>query len=135
MILNEYDKRLLGSLIGLSHVVYSNPKTENTDQILLKGLQKINHVSNDEMMKTVQNEKYTISPSCKSCEHPCGNSDDYDLDKLDLEEDKIKQMKLRLIEKAIELSFNKNPNILKITQLIAAIGYDMSYEQLEIVLN
>ena len=66
------ETKLWSALIGLSKTVDSNPKTENTDTIILDCLQ---HLSNH----TVHKEKDKISPSCKTCTHPCGNTSDYDM--------------------------------------------------------
>lgn len=75
------EELLWSALIGLSKTVDSNPKTENTDTIIQSSLKKIkeHHVTQEDI-DLVHQEKDIISPGCKTCMHPCGNTDDYDMD-------------------------------------------------------
>ena len=74
------ETKLWSALIGLSKTVDSNPKTENTDTIILDCLQHLrNHTVTQDLIDTVHKEKDKISPSCKICIHPCGNTSDYDM--------------------------------------------------------
>lgn len=74
------ETKLWSALIGLSKTVDSNPKTENTDTIILDCLQHLrNHTVTQDLIDTVHKEKDKISPSCKTCIHPCGNTSDYDM--------------------------------------------------------
>ena len=58
----------------------SNPKTKNTDTIILDCLQHLrNHTVTQDLIDLVHKEKDKISPSCKTCIHPCGNTSDYDM--------------------------------------------------------
>lgn len=80
--------KLTGALIGLAHACASNPKTENTDRLILEGLfTTVTNVSfNDETLKTlidrVNTEKAIVAPGCGSCMARCGNMDDYDMNRL-----------------------------------------------------
>lgn len=74
------EELLWSALIGLAKTVDSNPKTENTDMLIQTSLQKIkNHTVTQEDIDLVHKEKDTISPGCKTCIHPCGNTNDYDM--------------------------------------------------------
>lgn len=74
------EELLWSALIGLAKTVDSNPKTENTDMLIQTSLQKIkNHTVTQEDIDLVHKEKGTISPGCKTCIHPCGNTNDYDM--------------------------------------------------------
>ena len=74
------ETKLWSALIGLSKTVDSNPKTENTDTIIINCLQHLrNHTVTQDLIDLVHKEKDKISPSCKTCTHPCGNTSDYDM--------------------------------------------------------
>ena len=74
------ETKLWSALIGLSKTVDSNPKTENTDTIIINCLQHLrNHTVTQDLIDLVHEEKDKISPSCKTCTHPCGNTSDYDM--------------------------------------------------------
>lgn len=74
------NEQLWSALIGLSKTVDANPKTENTDSIIKEALTKIknNEVTQDDI-DLIHHEKDVISPGCKTCMHPCGNTSDYDM--------------------------------------------------------
>lgn len=85
---------LTGALIGLARTTFQNPKTENTDRLILEGLfTTVTNVNfNDEVLEEligrVNEEKERIAPGCASCMARCGNTDEYDLDQLwDADED------------------------------------------------
>lgn len=84
-------KELLGALIGLAKTCSNNPKTENTDRIIIEGLVAVNTPSfGEEMLRKklerVRQEKHTIAPNCSTCASPCGNTSEYNLDLLKEEE-------------------------------------------------
>ncbi len=71
---------LWSALIGLAKTVDSNPKTNQTDNLIKESMNKIkNHCVTQEDINLIHNEKDTISPGCKTCIHPCGNTDDYNM--------------------------------------------------------
>ena len=75
------ETKLWSALIGLSKTVDSNPKTEHTDTIITDCIQHLrNHTVTQDLIDLVHEEKDKISPSCKTCTHPCGNTSDYDMD-------------------------------------------------------
>lgn len=79
---------LTGALIGLVKTCGSNPKTENTDRIIIEGLfttitnVNFNNQTLQDMIDKVHSEKNIISPGCSSCEARCGNTDDYDMNEI-----------------------------------------------------
>lgn len=79
---------LTGALIGLAHACANNPKTENTDRLILEGLfTTVTNVSfHDETLRVlidrVNAEKAVIAPGCASCAARCGNTDNYDMSRM-----------------------------------------------------
>lgn len=90
---------LTGALIGLAHACSNNPKTENTDRIILEGLfTTITNVNfNDgtlrEMIDRVRQEKAAVAPGCVTCAARCGNTDDYDISRMWNAEEDIRSLK------------------------------------------
>ena len=90
---------LTGALIGLAKSCGNNPKTENTDRIIIEGLfTTITNVNfNDETLKEmiakVKAEKNKIVPDCSACQNPCGNTDDYDMNNLWNDNEDIRSLK------------------------------------------
>ena len=74
------ETKLWSTLIGLSKTVDSNPKTEHTDTIITECLRHLrNHTVTQDLIDLVHEEKDKISPGCKTCTHPCGNTSDYNM--------------------------------------------------------
>lgn len=79
---------LTGALIGLARACENNPKTENTDRLILGGLfTTVTNVSfNEETLRDwirrINEEKTRVVPGCASCESRCGNTDNYDMNRL-----------------------------------------------------
>ena len=79
---------------GLQEPVKITKKTESTDRVFLEALTMAGDWSASifdmsEMLEKVRNEKYTVSPGCVTCAAPCGNTDDYDMENLWKESEKI----------------------------------------------
>ena len=76
---------LTGALIGLARSCGNNPKTENTDEIIIEGL--VHTITNSNigaaalkaMIEKVREEKNTVAPDCTVCAAPCGNTSEYDV--------------------------------------------------------
>lgn len=94
---------LTGALIGLAHVCSNNPKTKNTDKLILEGLfTTVTNVSfDDEAIQTiidkVNKEKEIISPGCSQCGEKCGNTDNYDMNRLWNAQEDIRSLKSLLL--------------------------------------
>lgn len=90
---------LTGALIGLARACSNNPGTDKTDSLILEGLfTTITNVNfNDETLRSligrVRAEKAAIVPGCAGCASPCGNTDDYDMDRLWNAQEDIRSLK------------------------------------------
>ncbi len=79
---------LTGALIGLAKACGNNPKTENTDRIIIEGLfttvtnVNFNAETLTAMIQAVNEEKAKVVPNCSSCMSPCGNTSNYDMKNL-----------------------------------------------------
>ena len=84
---NEQDI-LTGALIGLARACTSNPRTGDADRVLVEGLAgSLFQKSGDEkhfpeLTRKVKEEKDRIAPGCAMCTARCGNTDDYDMERL-----------------------------------------------------
>ena len=100
----ELQDLLTGALIGLVKACGTNPKTENTDAIVAEGLAMTSpdfpgEVTEPELasfIAKVRDEKYTVSPGCRLCAAPCGNTSDFDMKEIAGGE-KEKSMKRELL--------------------------------------
>ena len=79
---------LTGALIAIARSSWSNPKTPDTDHILIEGLfTTVTNVNFNaqilrDMLERVRAEKNKIVPNCTSCTSPCGNTDEYDMNQI-----------------------------------------------------
>ena len=104
---------LLGALIGLARATTSEPKTEDTDEVLNAGLRLAAQPAAPEeklhrMLSIVRTEKHRVAPNCASCAMPCGNTSDYDLARLWAAPDAVRTLKLRMLAAAVQLA-QKHP--------------------------
>ena len=90
---------LTGALIGLARTCTSNPKTENTDRLILEGLfATVTNVNFDDeaierLINKVRAEKEQIAPGCAVCEAKCGNTDEYDMKRIWEAQEDIRSLK------------------------------------------
>lgn len=90
---------LTGALIGLARACQNNPKTGQTDRIIIEGLfTTVTNVNFDDasvkaMIARVNDEKNAVSPGCASCGSPCGHNDDYDMRELWTAPEDIRSLK------------------------------------------
>ena len=101
---------IISALIGLVGACSNNPKTENTDQVLIKALAfpltqpNANAQALQEIIEQIHTEKFTIAPGCAVCQTPCGNTSDYDMRRIyDAGED-IRNIKLEILSQLQELA-------------------------------
>ena len=100
---------LLGALIGLARATTSEPKTEDTDEVLNAGLRLAAQADAPEeklrrMLSIVQTEKHRVAPNCATCAMPCGNTADYDLARLWNAPEAIRGLKLQMLSAAFKLA-------------------------------
>lgn len=107
------DNKIISALIGLVGACNNNPKTEHTDYILIKALAfpLTRSEADDESAETFQAlieeihaEKYRVSPGCAACQTPCGNTSDYDMNRVYNAEADIRELKLKMISVLEELA-------------------------------
>lgn len=90
---------LTGALIGLARTCASDPKTENTDRLILEGLfATVTNVNFDDdaierLIDKVRAEKEQIAPGCAVCEAKCGNTDEYDMKRIWEAQEDIRSLK------------------------------------------
>ena len=95
----DLQDELTGALVGHAHACMNNPKTEQTDRIIIEGLfTTITNVNfNDEtlreMIARVREEKGRVVPGCAACMSPCGNTSDYDMKRMWEADEDIRSLK------------------------------------------
>ena len=102
-------EELLGVLIGLALATTSEPKTENTDEVLNAGLRLAAQPDApaeklQQMLAIARTEKHTVAPNCATCAMPCGNTADYDLARLRSAPEPVRALKLRLLQALFRLA-------------------------------
>ena len=100
---------LLGALVGLARSTVNEPKTEDTDRVLTSGLRLAADPDAAEdalrrMYHIVETEKHRVAPNCATCTMRCGNTDNYDLDRLWAAPEDIRTLKLRLLAAVFRLA-------------------------------
>ena len=100
---------LLGALVGLARATTSEPKTDDTDEVLNAGLRLLAQPDLPEeklrrMLAIVRTEKHRVAPNCATCAMPCGNTADYDLARLWNAPQAIRELKLQMLSAAIRLA-------------------------------
>ena len=104
------ESKIIGALVGLAGACNNNPKTKNTDAVVIKALAfpLLNpHADTDtlqDMTKEIYAEKYTVSPGCATCQSPCGNTSDYDMSRIYNAEDSIRNIKLQILSELQNLA-------------------------------
>lgn len=94
---------LTGALIGLAGACTTNPKSEQTDRLVIEGLfMTLTNVNFDDaviqgMIDRVREEKDRIAPGCASCAARCENSAEYDMKKLWNADEDIRSLKSLLL--------------------------------------
>lgn len=100
----------ISALIGLIGACNNNPNTEATDRIVIKALAFpiLNPDADDETVRQIIDEiyaeKYAVSPGCAFCAMPCGNTSDYDINRIYNAEDDIRILKLTILSKLQEMA-------------------------------
>lgn len=97
------DNKIISALIGLVGACNNNPKSNNTDSIVVKALalpltrSEADTETLQSLVGEIYAEKYTVSPSCAACQTPCGNTADYDMNRIYEAEADIRDLKLKMI--------------------------------------
>ena len=94
---------LTGALIGLAKTCGNNPKTADTDRVIIEGLfTTLTNVSFNEetvrvMIERVEEEKSRIAPGCGTCVAKCGTTDNYDMEQIWNADEDIRSLKSLLL--------------------------------------
>ena len=104
------DNKIISALIGLAGACNNNHKTENTDRIVIKVLAfpltraEADAETLQSLIAEIYAEKYTVSPGCAACQTPCGNTSDYDMNRIYGAEAGIRDLKFKMILALEELA-------------------------------
>ncbi len=102
--------RIISALIGLAGACSNNPKTADTDSLVIKALAfpllcpEYDDKALQEIVNDIYLEKYSIAPGCAACAAPCGNTSDYDMRRIYEADDAIRKVKLQILEKLQKLA-------------------------------
>lgn len=140
------EDKIVSALIGLVGACDNNPKTANTDSVVIKALalpvlcQELDDESLLGMMNEIYAEKNAVAPNCASCASPCGHTSDYDMSRIYEAEADIRSIKLELLSKCQKLAVyayqSKEPKeALQIDldffyKLLSYLSFDIGKEQL-----
>lgn len=144
--LAEMRDELVGAMIGLAKSCQNNPKTENTDSVIIEGLflSARNTDSNQEtlqaMIDKVNKEKDIIVPNCKHCQSPCGNTSNYDMNEIWNAPEDIRSAKSKLLVisqelakyayQAMEQGYENEEVNYFFHKALCMLGYDLEEEHL-----
>ena len=104
------ENNVISVLIGLIGACNNNSKTERTDKVVLKALafELLHPNAEDNELQNIKDEvtaeKYAISPGCALCAMPCGNTSDYDMNRIYNAKEEIRTIKLQLLSELKELA-------------------------------
>lgn len=96
------EDRIISALIGLVGACNNNPKTADTDSIVIKALAfpllcpEYDDKALREIVEDIYSEKNSVAPGCAVCVAPCGNTSDYDMRRIYEADDEIRKVKQRL---------------------------------------
>lgn len=101
---------IISALIGLVGACNNNPKTADTDSLVVKALAfPLLYPEYDEkelrqMIDDIHAEKNAIAPGCATCAAPCGSTSDYDMRRIYEADDAVRNAKLSVLEKIQKLA-------------------------------
>ena len=104
------EDRIISALIGLVGACNNNPKTDDTDSLVIKALAfplicpEYDDKALQGIVNDIYSEKNSIAPGCAACTAPCGNTSDYDMRRIYEADDVIRNVKLQILEKLQKLA-------------------------------
>lgn len=104
------EDKIISALIGLVGACSNNPKTADTDSLVVKALAFPVLCPGDddkalrEMVDDIRSEKNSVAPGCAVCTAPCGNTSDYDMRRIYEASDGIRKVKLQILEEIQKLA-------------------------------
>lgn len=127
-------------LIGLAGACNNNPKTAGTDRVVLRALAADGEGDMQrDLLEEIRAEKYAVVPGCAMCASPCGNTSDYDMDRLYRADKEIRETKLQILsalrETAKLLLREPNADIAFVYKALLYVGNDVEVNALQEVLE
>lgn len=128
------ENRIISALIGLIGACNNNPRTENTDHIVIKALafpldqSEACNETIQALIEEIHTEKYIVAPGCSACQTPCGNTSDYDMNRIYEAETEIRDLKLEILSAVEELAADIHSR--KKVDALSAESMDFFYKTL-----
>ena len=133
------ENKVISTLIGLIGACNNNPKTENTDSLVIKALAFSSDAhAADGLVEEIRAEKYSIAPGCMTCASPCGNTSDYDMERIYNADSEIRDTKLSVLSEIGETAEYIYKNGISLSEnemnffykALSYISYDMGKDPL-----
>lgn len=102
--------QVISALIGLVGACNNNPKTAATDNVVIKALaysvlyKESDDTSLSGIIAEIYAEKNAVAPDCAVCACPCGNTSDYDMNRIYEVGAEIRDLKLELLSRCQHLA-------------------------------
>lgn len=131
------EDKIISALIGLVGACGNNPKTAETDHVVIEALAfPLLHPEYDDkalqdMVDVIHSEKKSVAPGCAVCAAPCGNTSDYDMRRIDDSDDVIRTVKRQILEEIQKLASYVYVN--KESEKISFTDYEIFYKALSLV--
>lgn len=125
---------IISALVGLAGACGSNPKTADTDQVVMEALAApLLHPEWDrdalsQVVQGIHAEKNAVAPGCAHCAAPCGNTSDYDMRRLEGAPEEIRTLKRRLLAalQRVAAQHEEPPADMEFFyKALAYVGYDV----------
>lgn len=140
------EDKIISVLIGLVGACSNNPKTEKTDGVVIKSLAfpllfpNFDDDELSELINEIRSERNEVAPGCAMCTSPCGNTSDYDMNRIYHAEDDIREIKLQILSKLQKLaareylrrqsSEKSETDIDTFYKAVSFVGYDLEKDTL-----
>lgn len=104
------EDKIISTLIGLIGACNNNPKTADTDGLIIKALAfplvcpGYDDSTLQGLINDIHSEKNAVAPGCAMCAAPCGNTSDYDMRRIYETDDEIREVKLQILAKLQKLA-------------------------------
>lgn len=127
------DYRVISVLIGLAGAVANNPKTENTDRVVVDALS--GRMAGAKALEAVRREKFAVAPNCAACHTPCGSVADYDMERYYSAPEDIRGKKAEIAELLHSAAENYSGNPEPLYRGLVFFGLDLRAEDYDAVIN
>ena len=129
---------VISALIGLVGACNNNPKTSNTDKLILTALACSNSDDKADIIQRIHAEKNAIAPDCATCATPCGNTSDYNMSRIYNAEPTIRNMKEQILIEICRLAecvlqkeaAQTEQNILLFYKALSYVSYEWNEDAL-----